>query len=241
VTAITSEVVTDQVLQRIDHAARPHQRSLIKSAARKCVLKCSGAIDRLSADTGVLLTFDDGPDPAVTPAVLDLLATFGAKAVFFVVGNRIPRAPQMLSRITAEGHLIGNHTYLHPLDRTPAFIDYYRDVIECQAAIAALITKPPTLFRPPLGSLSIGSLLASRLARLTTVLWSLDVDDWRLRRDEDATRAGERLAALAAPGDIVLLHDDNRCVVPLLEAALPRLQPRLKLGDASARLESFVA
>jgi peptidoglycan/xylan/chitin deacetylase (PgdA/CDA1 family) len=73
------------------------------------------------------------------------------------------------------------------------------------------------------------------------VLWSLDVDDWRLRRDEDATRAGERLAALAAPGDIVLLHDDNRCVVPLLEAALPRLQPRLKLGDASARLESFVA
>jgi peptidoglycan/xylan/chitin deacetylase (PgdA/CDA1 family) len=145
-----------------------------------------------------------------------------------------------LSRIIDEGHLIGNHTYLHPLDQPLRFIDYLRDVKECQAAIAALIRKPPVLFRPPLGTLTIGSLLASRLERLKTVLWSLDVDDWKLRNREDALRAGQQLSAQAAPGDIVLLHDDNPCVVPLLETALPQLLPQLEFGNALARLADFV-
>jgi len=236
-TAIISEEASGQGVLVDPANTRPRQRSLIKSAVRKCLLKCGGVIERLPTGDGLLLTFDDGPDPDVTPAVLDLLAKYNAKAVFFVVGNRIPRAPQMLPRILDEGHLIGNHTFRHPLDRTPSFIDYYRDVNECQTTIASLAGKRPTLFRPPLGSLTIGSLLAPRLARLKTVLWSLDVDDWKLRCDEDAVRAGNRLAELAAPGDIVLLHDDNPCVISLLETALPQMHQRLHLDRAFARLE----
>jgi peptidoglycan/xylan/chitin deacetylase (PgdA/CDA1 family) len=174
----------------------------------------------------VLLTFDDGPDPVVTERVLDQLAEFGAKAVFFIVGNRIPRAPHILQRIVAEGHLIGNHTYEHPLQGTPLPPAYFRDVRKCQKELETRTGIRPALFRPPLGSLTLGSLAAPRLLGLRTMLWSIDVDDWRLRREEDAIHAGERLAELARPGDIILLHDDNPCVVALLATALPRLRAR---------------
>jgi len=208
----------------------------IMTVARNLTLLAFGAKSRVENDAGVLLTFDDGPDPDVTPAVLELLAKYDAKAVFFIVGNRILRAPHVLSEIVNAGHWIGNHSYRHPLDVTPSLFDYYRDVNECQMTIASLVGRRPVLFRPPRGSLTIGSLLAPRLAGLQTMLWSVNVDDWKLRHDDDAKQAGNRLAELASPGDIVLLHDDNPCVIPLLESALPRLRDReLKLNEALAR------
>jgi peptidoglycan-N-acetylglucosamine deacetylase len=213
------------------------RRSWFKAGARKCVLTAFGVTERLGTERDLLLTFDDGPDPEVTPVVLDQLAKHHAKAVFFVVGNRIPRAPHLLRRILAEGHAIGNHTYRHPLDRVPRFAEYYRDVEECQNVLESHTGLKPTLFRPPLGSLTLGSLLAPRLAGLRTLLWSVDVDDWKLRRDDDADQAGQRLADVAGPGDIILLHDDNPCVIPLLETALPRLcERKLGLGEALAQV-----
>jgi len=203
-----------------------------RNRLKQALLSAFGVVRHVSPDQGVLLTFDDGPDPEVTPAVLDLLAQYGAKAVFFIVGNRIPKAPEMLPRILAEGHTIGNHTYRHPLDGTPALPAYFRDVQECQAVLERHTGQRPTLFRPPLGSLTVGSLLAPRLAGLRTMLWSIDVDDWKLRNKPDAIDAGRRLAHLAHPGDIVLLHDDNRCVVDVLRTALPRLG---ELGPALER------
>ena len=233
----TAELESSEAASRRLRETPPRRRLSAKAAARKLVLSAFGAKERLAAEAGLLLTFDDGPDPDVTPAVLDLLARYDAKAVFFIVGNRIPRAPQMLSRILKEGHWIGNHTFRHPLGGTPSFIEYYRDVKNCQAVIESHIGQRPSLFRPPLGSLTFASLLAPRLAGLQTMLWSVDVDDWKLRRDDDAVRAGNRLAELAAPGDIVLLHDDNSCVVPLLETALPKLCDRqLDVTNALSRV-----
>lgn len=201
----------------------PGGRSL-RTAAKSWLLTTSGVRRRLKDESSLLLTFDDGPHPEVTPAVLDLLAQYNARAVFFIVGNRIPRAPHVLKRILAEGHLIGNHTFYHPLDHTPGFAEYYRDVKECQTVLESLTGRRPRLFRPPLGSITVASLLAPRLAGLRTLLWSVDVDDWTLRRDCDAVDAGHRLADAASSGDIVLLHDDNASVIKLLETALPRLR-----------------
>jgi peptidoglycan/xylan/chitin deacetylase (PgdA/CDA1 family) len=231
------EVPCDRNSKRYSQPLLGDWVSPAKAAFKRCVLPLCGVTCQLAERRGLLLTFDDGPDPEVTPAVLDQLARYGARAVFFIVGNRIQRAPYLLRRIVDEGHLIGNHTFRHPLDRIPGLVDYYRDVRECQSILESYTGRRPTLFRPPLGSLTVSSLLAPRFAGLRTLLWSVDVDDWTLRRNDDATRAGHQLAEVTRPGDIVLLHDDNPCVVTLLKTALPRLcERRLNLGDAWRQL-----
>ena len=203
-----------------------HRKLSLKTIARRLALQAFGAKEKLSSDAGILLTFDDGPDPNITPAVLDLLAKFETKAVFFIVGNRIPRAPHMLSRILADGHLIGNHTHQHPLDKTPAFFEYYRDVDRCQKEIEDRTGISPMLFRPPRGSVTLGSLLAPRLIGLQTLFWSLYTRDWTLRDKSTASELGRRLSAIARPDDIALFHDDNPCLVHLLRNFLPRLIER---------------
>lgn len=210
----------------------------LKSTAKRLVMSVFRAIDRVPAETGVLLTFDDGPDPEVTPRVLELLAEFDAKAIFFVVGNRIPRAPELLRQIVDQGHWLGNHTFAHRLDYTPALAEYSRDVRACQRVIEETAGIRPTWFRPPMGVLTLGSLVGPWMAGLQSMLWSVDVGDWQLRSDGDAMAAGEQLAHQAAAGDIVLLHDDNRHVVTLLETALPQVAERFSLGAALEDLAS---
>lgn len=205
--------------------------------AKKLVLNAFRTIDRVSEQAGVLLTFDDGPDPEITPQVLKLLAEFDAKSIFFVVGNRIPRAPAMLKQIESEGHWIGNHTFSHPLDHIPALAEYSRDVLSCQNAIEQTAGTRPAWFRPPLGALSLGSLLSPWIVGVRSMLWSVDVGDWKLRSDGDAVDAGRRLANQVVPGDVVLLHDDNRHVVRLLETALPKIAGRIPLDAALSSLE----
>jgi peptidoglycan/xylan/chitin deacetylase (PgdA/CDA1 family) len=172
---------------------------------------------RRQAGNPVLLTFDDGPDPEVTPAVLDWLAAHGARAIFFVVGRRIARAPHLLERICAEGHLLGNHSYAHPNDRGLGAWEYYQDLRRCQDLIEKFSHTRPRLYRPPCGRVSPAGLLAARLLGLTTMLWSLDADDWKCRTEEDAQRSAEMLVSRLAARDIVLLHDDNPQVLRILE------------------------
>lgn len=179
---------------------------------------------RLDEPGSVLLTFDDGPDPDVTPGVLDRLSAYEARAVFFVVGNRISKAPQLLRRILDEGHLLGNHTFTHRLDRDPDPVTYYCDVQRCQQAIEELVGQRPRLFRAPMGRSSAGALIAPRLLKLRQVLWSLDSEDWNLRSEEAAVACGKRLCGSVAGGDIVLLHDDNPNVLKVLDVLLPNLK-----------------
>jgi len=181
---------------------------------------------RLGRSDAVLLTFDDGPDPEVTPAVLERLRRYDALAVFFVVGSRIQRAPKVLADILSDGHLLGNHTYEHRLDRDPGVIPYWLDVRRCQAIVTRLTGQTPHLFRAPMGRYSAGALLAPRLLGLGHLLWSADSHDWALRCKEAAAACGQRLCAAVAPGDIVLLHDDNPCVLTVLDVLLPELARR---------------
>jgi peptidoglycan/xylan/chitin deacetylase (PgdA/CDA1 family) len=183
-------------------------------------------------DKSLLLTFDDGPDAKVTPAVLDRLDAYGVKAVFFIVGRRVKHAPHLLAEIQKRGHRIGNHTHLHRPGYVLgsvfnlAFRSYYRDLRRCQAVVEKLTGSTPNLFRPPGGRLTLRNLAVPQVLGLRCVLWSQEVGDWRFRSASEGAAGGQELLRRVGPGDIILLHDDNPSVLDLLDVLLPGLQVR---------------
>ena len=200
-------------------------RQMIKSLIPQMLL-----ITRLSRNAGqnnsLLLTFDDGPDPDVTPKVLSLLKRFDARAVFFTVGRRIEKCPHLLAAIKNDGHELGNHTYIHLNQREPGFLQYWQDLRRCQDLIQHHCGYSPKLFRAPSGHISPTSLIASRLAGLRSVNWSLGVKDWQCRSKSDAHKAADQIIQFVKPRDIVLLHDDNPYVVDILQIVLPFLKSK---------------
>jgi peptidoglycan/xylan/chitin deacetylase (PgdA/CDA1 family) len=187
---------------------------------------CFGRRRTVNLANAVLLTFDDGPNADITPSVLDRLRDFQTRAVFFVVGNRTDGSVEILKRILAEGHLIGNHTYTHPLGRDPGPISYVRDVRRNQELLEQLTARPPRLFRAPMGRNSPGALISPRLLGLQQVLWSVDSEDLRLRTTAEAAARAEQLKNEISGGDIVLMHDDNQCALTMLDVLLPHLKSR---------------
>jgi peptidoglycan/xylan/chitin deacetylase (PgdA/CDA1 family) len=177
----------------------------------------------MSQGESVLLTFDDGPDPRVTPAILELLRGAGARGVFFVTGKRIPRAPHMLKRILDEGHVIGNHTFDHGATTLA-------DIRACQRAIRELTGYEPRLFRPARGRMTVPTVLSAWRANMKIVLWSLDSEDWRAKEPAASKAAAEKVAArlrgMKKLQEIILMHDDNATSAAVLEACLPVLRER---------------
>lgn len=173
----------------------------------------------------LLLTFDDGPSPDVTLQVLERLERHGARAVFFVVGRRVEEAPHVVDAILRGGHLIGNHTYGHDNTAEPAFVEYLAELRRCQDVIAQR-GPTPWLFRPPRGHLSIACLIASRIVGLRLIHWSLNVRDWACRTHDEAVAAADQFDRQVKSGQIALLHDNNPCVVEILDIILPRLKAR---------------
>jgi peptidoglycan/xylan/chitin deacetylase (PgdA/CDA1 family) len=154
----------------------------------------------------VWLTIDDGPDPASTPRVLELLAAHGARATFFVVGRQVAKHPELARRIVAEGHTLANHTDSHP-----AF-DFWmagprragEEIDACARAIRDAGVAAEPYVRPPVGVRSpfLEAQLASR--GLTMVLWTVRGFDAAGRKPEAALR---RVASCIRPGAILLAHE----------------------------------
>ncbi|MBI5368498.1 MAG: polysaccharide deacetylase family protein [Planctomycetes bacterium] len=153
------------------------------------------------------LTFDDGPNPPHTDALLAALAAAEARATFFVCGANAAAHPELIRRIAAAGHAIGNHGWSHrALVRLPARA-IRAEIDRTQELLADLIGRPPELFRPPYGFRDPRVLAAARARGLTTVLWSGMAWDWRR---PGAERIAQALLSAAAPGAILLLHDGDR-------------------------------
>jgi peptidoglycan/xylan/chitin deacetylase (PgdA/CDA1 family) len=171
----------------------------------------------------VLLTFDDGPHPEHTPAVLDRLAAFGARAAFFLVGARVAD-PALVARIARAGHALGNHTFAHAV---PRWWGLRTDVRACQKVVPGA-----TLFRAPFGKLTPAQWWAARRERLACVHWALDSGDWRCRTDADARVCAREVLELVRPGDVLLLHDDHPRAGAVLDELLPGLAARGLLVDA---------
>ena len=177
----------------------------------------------------VALTIDDGPDPQVTPAVLDLLARHGARATFFCVGERVARHPELARRITREGHEIGNHTehhrYVFSLFGPSAM---RREIARAQASIAAACAVVPRFFRAPAG-------LRNPFLQPCLTDQGLQLASWTRRGYDTVTTDAEvvlrRLTRNLAAGDILLLHDGLAARAPdgtpVILAVLPKLLAEL--------------
>jgi peptidoglycan/xylan/chitin deacetylase (PgdA/CDA1 family) len=152
----------------------------------------------------VALTFDDGPDPARTPALLDALDELGVRATFFLVGAAVDAHPALARAIAARGHELGNHTYRHPWLPARRSRDVVRELMQTDRAIAQAAGVVPRLARPPYGGRSPMNVRAFARAGKRVVLWDVNSFDWRgAPAGEVALRVVER----ARPGSIVLLHD----------------------------------
>jgi peptidoglycan/xylan/chitin deacetylase (PgdA/CDA1 family) len=155
----------------------------------------------LSGDRLIALTFDDGPHGSRTALILDELKRRGVRATFFVVGYRISRYPELLRRMAAEGHEIGNHTWNHPfLTRIPDAAIRHQ-VERTQAAVAAVTGLRPAVMRPPFGAINTR---VSRQLTLPAILWSVESRDYLVRRPDEIYRL---VTGRARPGGIVLCHD----------------------------------
>jgi len=185
----------------------------------------------------VALSFDNGPDPAVTPMVLDVLARRGVQASFFVLGKNLASAEKMklAQRAAAEGHRIGNHSFTHriPLGDDPAADAVDSEIARTEQLIGGL-AESPKLFRPFGGGGKIGPHLLSRAAvdhltanHYTCVLWNCVPEDWI---DQDAWVARALLDASTRPHTLVVMHD----ILPRAMSHLDRFIGALE--DAGHRL-----
>jgi peptidoglycan-N-acetylglucosamine deacetylase len=172
----------------------------------------------------IALTFDDGPDPEVTPRVLDLLDRYQAKASFFCIGENAVALPELVKEIARRGHSIENHSYRH--HRAFAFFGISRlkrEVDAAQSTVASITGRTPVFFRAPAGFRSpfLDSVLAPRGLRY--VSWT--------RRGFDAVstdpqRILKRLTRGLAAGDVLLMHDSAPVVLAVLPALLEQLSAR---------------
>ena len=154
---------------------------------------------------GVALTFDDGPHPEGTPAILDVLAGAGARAIFFVVGEQVRRRPALLTEIVAAGHLVGLHGDRHRLQLRLSGPALREDIARGSAAIEDVLGHGPVWHRPPYGIYSPAGLAATRSAGMRPLLWSRWGKDWR--KFTTPGRISGRVLAGVLPGDVILLHD----------------------------------
>jgi peptidoglycan/xylan/chitin deacetylase (PgdA/CDA1 family) len=196
-----------------------------------------GIARRLDLEPGAVgLTFDDGPHPQGTPAVLEALAAAGAHATFFVVGEQLRAYATVAGEIVAAGHRLAVHGDRHICTsvRTPRGLR--ADLDRCGALVEELTGAANTRYRPPFGIFSPFALAESRRRGWTPLLWSAWGRDWRASATPDAI--AQRATRAIAAGDVVLLHDADHYSAPgswrRTADALPRILDELAARDLRA-------
>lgn len=187
----------------------------------------------------VALTFDDGPDPRSTPALLDLLREARIEAAFFCIGARVAAHPELTARIAREGHLVENHSYHH--SHLTNFFSERRLRLELertQGAIGRLAGVAPTYFRPPMGLSNPRVFRAARAAGLKVVGWTARGFDTRVVEPE---RIVKRIVRAVEPGAILLLHDGNVPADRLVVTVRTLLAALRTGGYRVARLDRVLA
>lgn len=171
----------------------------------------------------IYLTFDDGPEPDVTPQVLGILKRFNAKATFFCIGHRVEQYPQLYSRLLQEGHSTGNHSYSHPRGFSTPATSYLTDVHKASGCIHS------KLFRPPYGQLKPKAYLSLR-KHYRIVMWDVISGDFDMNRSPEDV--AYRTIRHIRPGSVVVFHDSLK--------AAPRMLPALEQVLEHFSLEGFL-
>jgi peptidoglycan-N-acetylglucosamine deacetylase len=195
-------------------------------------------ICRTNSPRKLALTFDDGPNPIITPKLLDLLDRYHARATFFVIGRFARECPDLVREVVARGHLVGNHTESHPnlFWRGPS--DIRIELRLCQSLLTGILGKPTKWFRPPFGLRNPYLAKATRELNLRVVMWTLLPGDWRapsaewlIKRIEPIARRAKAAAQGSdGTGEVLCLHDgdhrrpdgDRNHTLAALEHWLPR-------------------
>jgi peptidoglycan-N-acetylglucosamine deacetylase len=183
----------------------------------------------------VYLTFDDGPAPAWTPRVLELLARYRARATFFVLGRSAAAHPELVRQEFVAGHGVGNHTWSHRRLTGLRGAQLAAEVSATSAAIQRITGAPVRCLRPPFAAVDAASADRVRALGLRLVLWDVDPDDWL--RPGARTIAGRVLGRVRS-GDVVLMHDgggDRSQTMAALEQVLATLSARGFRFDALCR------
>ncbi|MEQ1473385.1 MAG: polysaccharide deacetylase family protein [Candidatus Acidiferrum sp.] len=192
---------------------------------------------RTNSPRKLAITFDDGPNPKITPELLDLLAAHKARATFFVIGRFARECPELVGEIARRGHVVANHTENHVNLFWRSAAQIRRELQQCDEAISAATGAAPRWFRPPFGMRNPWVISEARAQKLDTVLWTHLPGDWRAKpadwlikrmeviakRAQSAVRDGKY--SETGSGDILCLHDgDHRFLNGDRSATLAALQ-----------------
>lgn len=164
-----------------------------------------GVVKRGPARRMVALTFDDGPDPVHTPAILDALAAAGVRATFFMVGRRVEAAPAVARAVREGEHDLGNHTYGHRHLWTLSPAASVAEVDRGAAAVAEATGASPRYFRPPWGTFNWAAYVRAGQLGEARILWSVRPEGWL--RPAPGPRMAAHVVRKAHPGAIINLHD----------------------------------
>jgi peptidoglycan/xylan/chitin deacetylase (PgdA/CDA1 family) len=152
----------------------------------------------------IVLTYDDGPNDPHTLRLLDVLAKHSVRATFFMIGRYVRQRPDIARAVAQAGHVIGNHTFTHPLLIFKSEAQTCMQLVECHQALEDAIGEHSNLFRPPFGGRRPATLRVARELRLQTVMWNVTGYDWNA---PPAAVIEKKIARQMHGGDVILLHD----------------------------------
>ncbi len=152
----------------------------------------------------IALTYDDGPNDPHTLKLLEVLAKHDVRATFFMIGRFARQRPDLARAVAEAGHVIGNHTFTHPLLIFKSATRTRAELVDCQQALQDAIGKPAKLFRPPFGGRRPATLRIARSLGLETVMWNVTGYDWNA---PPAAVIEKKVVRQMRGGDVILLHD----------------------------------
>jgi peptidoglycan-N-acetylglucosamine deacetylase len=177
----------------------------------------------------IALTFDDGPNDPHTLNLLEVLANYDVRATFFLIGQYVRHRPDIAREIARRGHVIGNHTFTHPLLIFEPSNRIRREILQCRETITAAVGEHSNLFRPPWGGRRPGVFGLVRCLGLEPIMWNVTGYDWRA---PSANYIEQKVSGRVRGGDVVLLHDgghasfgsDRTKTVEAVQKLIPRYQ-----------------
>jgi peptidoglycan/xylan/chitin deacetylase (PgdA/CDA1 family) len=152
----------------------------------------------------IALTYDDGPNDPHTLKLLDVLAKHSVRATFFMIGRYVLQRPDIARAVAQAGHVIGNHTFTHPLLIFKSAAQTRTELLDCRSALQDTIGEHSNLFRPPFGGRRPATLRIARKLGLQTVMWNVTGYDWNA---PPAAVIEKKVARQMRGGDVILLHD----------------------------------